>query len=116
MADPTNRGPVRWAVIGLGWFGEIHADTLDGINSTTFSQTSHLHSSSYVDVTGDIMSGNLGIAQGSATATLNITQTGTTAETALIRMTNSGNAEDAREGAKVGVEEALWQRGGGGAF
>ena len=25
------RGTVRWAVIGLGWFGEVHADTLAGM-------------------------------------------------------------------------------------
>ncbi len=26
--DSTSCAPVRWAVIGLGWFGEVHADTL----------------------------------------------------------------------------------------
>jgi UDP-N-acetylglucosamine 3-dehydrogenase len=24
-------GPIRWGVIGLGWFGEVHADTLAGM-------------------------------------------------------------------------------------
>ena len=33
MGEQTDgkHDPVRWAVIGLGWFGEIHADTLAGM-------------------------------------------------------------------------------------
>lgn len=31
MAEDSTHGAVRWGVIGLGWFGEIHLDTLAGM-------------------------------------------------------------------------------------
>lgn len=31
MTDPKSGGPIRWGIVGLGWFGEVHADTLDGM-------------------------------------------------------------------------------------
>ncbi len=31
MQTQQHNAPVRWGVIGLGWFGEIHADTLAGM-------------------------------------------------------------------------------------
>ena len=40
MGKTTHHDAVRWGVIGLGWFGEIHADTLTdmpGIELTAFS-------------------------------------------------------------------------------
>jgi len=27
----SSSGVVRWGVIGLGWFGEVHAETLGGM-------------------------------------------------------------------------------------
>jgi len=56
VTDAQITGPIKASKIG---FAGLNADLLDGLHSWSFSASTHAHDATYVNVSGDTMTGNL---------------------------------------------------------
>jgi len=56
VTDAQITGPIKASKIG---FTGLNADLLDGLHSWSFSLSTHAHDATYVNVSGDTMTGNL---------------------------------------------------------